>query len=804
VITPALVAFALLALQEPYRLPPKSVVDLIDAPVPPLVRVSPDAGWMLRVERDPLPTIADVSRRFLRLAGVRVDPVSNGPVRTTTQRAIQLVEIPSLRATTVPIAEGSRIGWVAWSHTSRRFAWTRVADAGTELWVAAVNEPTKPVRVTDRLNEMLMGPSWMPDGESLLAAVVPDGRGPEPPEPSVPKGPTIEATSGVTSPLRTFQDLLQSPHDEALFEHYATAQLAVFTLADGKRTLVGKPAIVDDAEPAPDGRHLRVTTIHRPFSYFMPSGMFPSAIEVWDLAGAVKYRVADLPLAENIPIEGVRTGPRSIAWRPDKGATLVWAEALDGGDPRKKVAPRDRWMTIDEPYEEPPREWFRTEHRATGCQWTEVPGEALVADYDRDKRWTRTQLVFVDDASSAPVVLESRSVRDRYGDPGRPLTRVSKTGSALVARDRDSIFRSGEGATPNGPRPFLDQQTVKPLRFEPNVGKLPTTRVWQCEADRYESVVQLTATSPRIRVITRHETPTSPPNYRLRSLPQGPTDPAFVALTTDLDPQPQIRDITKRLVKYKRADGVDLSATLYLPAGWKEGTRLPLLVWAYPLEFNDAATAGQVSANPNAFTRISGLSQLAMLTQGYAVMDDATMPVVGDPETMNDTFLEQIVASAKAAIDEAVREGVAERDQVAVGGHSYGAFMTANLLAHSDLFRAGVARSGAYNRTLTPFGFQSERRTLWEAPKSYVELSPFFSADRIRAPLLLIHGEDDSNPGTFPIQSERLFQAIKGTGGTARLVMLPKENHGYSARESVLHVQAETIEWLDAHVKRAP
>jgi len=274
-------------------------------------------------------------------------------------------------------------------------------------------------------------------------------------------------------------------------------------------------------------------------------------------------------------------------------------------------------------------------------------------------------------------------------------------------------------------------------------------------------------------------------------------------ITNFSDPASQLRGIKKQLVKYKRADGVDLSFTLYTPPNYKEGTRLPTLVWAYPLEFTDASVAGQVSGSTNRFTSIGGISHLFFLLNGYAVLDNATMPVVGDPETVNDTFIKQINDSAKAAIDKAVKMGVTDPERVGVGGHSYGAFMTANLLAHSDLFRAGIARSGAYNRTLTPFGFQGERRNFWEATELYTKISPFFYANKINEPILLIHGEADNNTGTFPIQSERLFAALQGTGGTARLVMLPHESHGYAGRESVEHTLYEMISWFDKYVKNA-
>jgi len=415
----------------------------------------------------------------------------------------------------------------------------------------------------------------------------------------------------------------------------------------------------------------------------------------------------------------------------------------------------------------------------------------IFGESDRDRRWTRATLADLDDPGIERV-LEDRSVRDRYGDPGSLVTESLPTGGRIVSQRGEWALRTGQGATPAGPFPFLARQSLSTGERED---------LWRTAEGSFEPIVAAWHEGDAIRFVTRHESPTSPPNLRLRTLDDPAAEP--VALTAFPDPTPQIRGVTKRLLTYERADGVPLSATLYLPADHREGEVHPLLVWAYPLEFNDPGTAGQVAASPNRFTRIDGASHLHLLTQGYAILDGATMPIVGHPETMNDTFIEQLVASAAAAIEAAVALGVADRERVAVGGHSYGAFMTANLLAHSDLFRAGIARSGAYNRTLTPFGFQAERRNLWEAREIYSEISPFFHADRIDEPILLIHGEEDDNSGTYPIQSQRLFAAIQGTGGTARLVLLPEEAHGYRARESVLHVLAETIEWLDRHVKTA-
>jgi len=395
-----------------------------------------------------------------------------------------------------------------------------------------------------------------------------------------------------------------------------------------------------------------------------------------------------------------------------------------------------------------------------------------------------------DNPSAAVKTIWDRSVQDRYGDPGTPLTRQLPTGRRAILQNGSSIYLQGAGATPQGDRPFLDRFDLTTLKSE---------RIFRCGDSSYESVVAL-LDDQASKFITRYESPKEPPNYFVRTAGQSEKK----ALTNFTDPMPQLRSIRKELVKYKRADGVDLSFTLYLPPDYKPGTRLPALIWAYPLEYTDAFTAGQVSGSTNRFTTIGGASHLFLLLAGYAVLDDATMPVIGDPETMNNTYVEQIVASAKAAIDKADEMGVIDRNRVGVGGHSYGAFMTANLLAHSDLFKAGLARSGAYNRTLTPFGFQSERRTFWEAPEMYFKVSPFMFANKIKEPILLIHGEADNNAGTHPIQSDRFYQALKGNGGNVRYVTLPLEAHGYGARESIEHTIWEMITWMDKYVKQSP
>ena len=777
-----------------YRLPPQEVVDIVDAPSSPQVRFSPDRNWMLLLEQDAMPSIEDLSRRMLRLAGLRIDPTANGRFRTAYHRGLKLKRVSNVEqdfaSFELQTKRGTGIGSISWSHRSDAFVYTVVSERGTALHVVRIDgdKITSGV-LLDNLSTSIGGFTWMPDGKSILCTTVPRDRGDEPASHAVPTGPNIQESSGNKSPTRTYQDLLSNISDEAIFEYYTRTQLTLVQLG-GEITLVDKPAIHSGFEPAPDGKHILRTIIQKPFSYLMTYRSFPHTIDVIDLQSDVQYKFADIPLAENIPIEGVRQGPRNVAWKTGEPATLVWVEALDGGDPNRQVSHRDRVMLSAAPFTQP-KETRRLEHRVSSVSFLARSHQMLTTEFDRDRRWTRQRLHDLSVASQGKILMD-RSIRDQYGDPGRLLVHPDGAGNPVPIQDGDWVYRNGRGASPQGMLPFIDRQNLKTLETE---------RLWRCSEGVYESVVGILRSSDTAKpeIITSQETPTTPPNYSIRNLE---TD-AITHLTHFADPTPQIRGIKKRLVKYERSDGVPLSATLYLPANYQEGTRLPLIVWAYPREFSDAKTAGQISASPSRLTRMSGITHLTLLTQGYAIMDNATMPVIGDPETMNDTFIEQIVDAAQAAINKAVALGVADPNRVGVGGHSYGAFMTANLLAHCDLFRAGVARSGAYNRTLTPFGFQSERRMLWDAKSVYYGISPFLHANKINEPLLLVHGEKDNNSGTFPIQSKRLYQAIKGTGGTVRLVMLPNESHGYRARESVLHTQAEMIDWFDTYVKNA-
>jgi len=519
----------------------------------------------------------------------------------------------------------------------------------------------------------------------------------------------------------------------------------------------------------------------------VPYQNFPSTVEVWDRKGTAVKKIAELPVADTVPNGGVLPGPRAYQWQPLAPATLVWAEALDNGDPKAKVPNRDKVLTLSAPFSAEPTELARTEYRYGGASWTDN-GALLLTENDRGKRWTRTWVI--DKPGASPRKVWDRSQEDQYNNPGTPQRTERASETSTVRQTGESIYLSGNGASPEGARPFLDRLNLTTLKSE---------RVFQTTGRTYESVIGV-LNNDGSQILTRYESRTEPPNVYVRDLKTNTRR----ALTNYTDPAPQLQGIQKQLVTYKRADGVDLSATLITPPNWTPAQgRLPTLLWAYPREFTDPNAAGQVTSSPNRYTAITGPSHLLFLTQGYAIIDDPTMPIVGPGETANDTYVQQLVASAQAAVDKAYQMGVTDRDRVGVGGHSYGAFMTANLLAHSDIFRAGIARSGAYNRTLTPFGFQNEQRTYWEVPQIYLNMSPFNFANKVNEPILLIHGEADDNSGTFPIQSERFYMALKGHGATVRYVTLPNEAHGYAARETILDVVAEMLNWSNEFVKNA-
>jgi dipeptidyl aminopeptidase/acylaminoacyl peptidase len=800
-----------------YNQPPKEILDVMRAPPPPSPLLSPTRDRLMLVTVDEYPSIAKVATPYLRLAGVRIEPGNHSQHDTPggygippCVSAIDLVQVADGKQTAVKLPASACARRPLWSADGQRFAFENVTADAVELWVGDAKSGAVRRLPGVRLNQMFGDQvQWMPDQKTLLVKLVAAQKAP-PAEAPGADGPGIQESLGATGQSSTYEnrDTLRNRHDEELFNYYGTSQLALVDAASGKITPVGKPGMYEELDVAPDGRHAVVIEIRPPYSYVTTFDRFPKQIDVWDLSrhaakgsNPVVREIAALPLADRVPNRGVPTGPRSFNWRATEPATLFWAEALDGGNPNVQAAERDKVMMLKAPFSGAPVEVTRTAQRFAGLSWSEQPNVALLGDYDVNRHWRRVWQINVDDAQNSRRLLWDMSTDEKYKNPGSPVHRQQANGAWVIKQEGDTIYLTGLGSSPDGDRPFLDKFNLKTQAKE---------RLFRSSKTSYEQFLGFAGNDTR-RLLTWHQSTTDTPNAFVRTLdkasdaaPEG--EPGWsstsVALTHLADPTPQVREIKKRLVKYKRADGIELSFTLYTPPGYKEGTRVPTILNAYPMDYADATQAGQTTGSQATFTRLRQYRLL--LLSGYAIIDSAAFPIVGDPRKAYDTYTEQLVANAKAAVDEAVRLGVADPDRIGVTGHSHGALMTANLLAHSDLFRAGVATSGSYNKSLTPFGFQNERRSVWEAPDVYTKASTFFYADKMKTPLLLVHGADDANPGTTPLQSVKLYEAIRGNGGITRLVMLPHEPHWYAARESNEQLVYEMLRWFDKYVKNAP
>lgn len=809
-----------------YQKPPEAIEKLLDAPPTPVVSVSPDTATLLVEQPADFPTIADVAQPRYRLAGIRFNPATSGPSVETYNIGLKLQAIPGgpERTITGLPAKLKAVG-ALWSPDSRHVAFLQRTEktaqaeesakragpkameaagsgAGLELWIVDVaTAKAHHAGSTVHMNAVLGRPcAWLPDSSGLLCKVVAADRGPAPAADAVPTGPVVSENLGKVRPAPTYEDMLENPQDEKIFEFYAGSQLAIVPLTGPVKPLPVK-GLIDDMSPSPDGRFGLVSVVHKPFSYTIPYERFPLVTEVITLKGAGEPRVlSDRPAVDNLPIsrDAVEAGPRNYQWRSDVPAMVVWVEAADGGDPKVKAAVRDRVEALSAPFTGEATTMLELPMRlqrgfgagaGTGIEW----GNEHLA-MATESRWADRKLRMLAFDPSTPgheTTIWEGSSQDRYHNPGRPVTHMNASGHPVLqlTADGSAIYFFSPGATPKGDQPFVGTVPVK--------GGEET--VLLRSADPYYG--QPIALAGPDGVLVRRESQTEPPNIFLSAM-RGRVSPLQV--THFASPYADVKLPTRQLLHYKRDDGVELTATLWLPAGYdKSQGPLPALLEAYPAEFKTRAAAAQVAGSTNRFPTFGwGGSPVYFAQVGYAVLENAAIPIIGEGDAQpNDTYVKQLVAGAKAAVDYAVSLGVVDRNRIGVMGHSYGAFMTANLLAHSNLFRAGIARSGAYNRTLTPYGFQNEERTYWQAPDVYHDMSPFSFADKIKAPILLIHGQADDNTGTYPIQSERFYAALKGQGATVRLVFLPLEAHHYSAHESLQHMLWEMDRWMDTYVK---
>lgn len=774
-----------------YQIPPKEIVELVEADNTPTVMVASEGNTMLLLDRPDYMSIEEASQPVIGLAGLRINSNNNTVVGTATYTGIKIKNINGeVAKTIVGLPQSLRAFDIKFNKDASKFSFLNAGTSSVELWV--VDVATSKARQIEGVKvNAIQGPSyiWKNDGHSLLVMSLPDDRGQIPTSSIVPEGPTVQDNDGVAAPARTYQNLLKNKDDIRLFEYFLTSQLKEVELSGNVKS-IGLPTIYRSFSISPDNNYLLTFEITKPYSFLVPISGFAYEVKVRDPKGQLIQKVYNSALAESVPLgfDSTIPGKRSFNWRADEEATLYWVEALDQGDSRKQVEYRDVLMTLKAPFQGEPKAYFKTKRRFAGISWSEK-GYAIVSERWRATREQKATLINSIDGKPVKEILD-RSSEDTYTDPGRFVMHKNKYDRSVLLLDdqnEPTVFTIAAGASGSGDKPFL-------MKWNLISGAMDT--LYRSNPPYYEMPVFFNNSG---KLILSRESNDEVPNYYALDLKTK----NFQPLTNFENPYPSLDGVRKNQVEYRREDGLSLSGTLYLPKDYKEGDGpLPLLMWAYPREFKTATAAGRVKGSPHRFVRLSWGSPIYWVNRGYAVLDNADMPIVGEGEAEpNDTFVEQLEQNARAAIDFLVEKGIADRNRVAVGGHSYGAFMTANLLAHTDLFAAGLARSGAYNRTFTPFGFQAEERTYWQAPEVYYRMSPFSYADKIKTPLLLIHGMDDENSGTFPIQSERLYNAIKGHGGTTRLVMLPKEFHGYRAKESILHTLWEMDRWLEIHVK---
>ncbi|MCI5054596.1 MAG: prolyl oligopeptidase family serine peptidase [Flavobacteriales bacterium] len=791
--------FAQNNLKSTWQSPPKDILDVLYAPKLPRTSTAPNGAYILLTDPVVYPTLSELAAPMHKLAGLRVNPKNNyyhGYHGGTNPR---LLKVDNGEIINLDLPEKAEILRTEWTSNGKKFALMVGFEDRVELWMGKVDGSTKKVP-NIIINPLIdLGVRWLPDQKRLLIRRI-NNRGEAPQKPTIPTAPKIlESTNATATSTYEARNLLETSYDDEAFSHFTSCELVIYNPETDEIKTIGKTDNYTNSSFSPDGNYILVERVVAPWSHEVAFWRFATEIEIWDPNGKLVSKIASLPVANQVPTHGVSEGPRFVSWNPSEASTLYWTEALDGGDPLAKAEYRDRIMKLKAPFKDEAEEVFKAEHRIIPYQSFWGQGEnqniLMLTQRERMKRHKYVWLLDIDKGTSKQWFDFDES--DVYANPGYPVFTKLKNGKRAFKIKNNKVYFKGKGGTPEGDRPFLDLRDITNNQSE---------RVFRCDPEKYEHFIDFADDD---QFILSSESSKEVPNLYLAKLgkkvkaEKGETTRQLTKqpITDFKDPTPELRKIEKRLIKYKREDGVELSFQLLLPPNYEEGTKLPTVLYAYPLEYSGAKTAGQVRGSTRRYMRIYGPSHKFFLMRGYAVLDNTAMPMIGDPETVYDTFVPQLVADAEAAVSKAVEIGIADPERIGVIGHSHGGLMVANLLAHTDLFSAGIARSGSYNKTNQPFGFQGERRSLFEARDVYIQVSPTFFADKVNEPVLVIHGNDDSNPGTLTPQSEVFYEAVKGSGGTARLVLLPFEDHGYRAKESVEHVIWEQLEWFDKYVK---
>lgn len=841
---------ALLA-TESYVRPPEVIERLVTAPRHlnvSLTQPSPDRRHFLKTQSEGLPSVEAFGKPHLYFAGLQVDPAANRARNLTTRGAagLELIDATTGESTRIETPKNATVSSPAWSPDGRQLAYIANFETASHIYVAdvATGKSTQLTR-TPLLATTVSTVDWSGDGKSVVAVLVPDNRKPEPRRPPVATGPQVRVwMDGQKSPQRNFWSLLEDPFDQELLEWFVTGQLALIDAKTRAVKKIGAPAMIRSVDVGPEGKFFRVTTMRKPFSYVVQYNSFGTTEEIWDAEGKILAEVAKRDLREAPDTSGGGgfgrgggDGPkRGLAWMPD-GQGMYFIEAQpgarrDSGDAPAAGAGRaggagrggaagggnrpDRVVRWNAPFG-PNDTTVLYRHNGPlasvlftddakmlfGAATTGGQGELFAVKLDEP---TRRHTIQRQRAWNGGLGGGGGRGGGRagggaddslafYATPGNLMTRRGTRGGQVAMMSSDSaVFLQGTRYFPNyleqAPREFIDKVVIA-------TGQ--KTNVFTGAADMYEDVAAALDDDLN-RVIVIRESPKQVPDSWLRDMKTG----QLTKLTNNRDYTPEYTNAVRRRVVVSRPDGIRFVTNVTLPSDWREGTRLPAFFWFYPYEYTSQSEYDRTLRNYNANRFPSGGTRTMeyLTTQGYAVVN-FNPPIIGEQGRMNDNYVADLRMNLYAVIDELDRQGWIDRNRLGIGGHSYGAFSTANAMVHTPFFKAGIAGDGMYNRTLTPNGFQSERRDLWEGQDTYLEMSPMLHVDQMQGALLMYHGMEDQNVGTAPISSIRMMQALRAQGKNSSLFMYPYEDHGPATLETNLDLWARWTAWLHIYVKNA-
>jgi dipeptidyl aminopeptidase/acylaminoacyl peptidase len=778
--------------QVRYKLPHEDIYSLASAQLAPVLKLDGDGKQAFFLHRKMYKGIEDLSIEEMKLGGMRTNPLNNTSARDTTYHNITHLDVDNGKESPISgLPQELKIVMTAYNFYQDHFAFLNVLNNDLELWVIDCKS-LEAKKVCNQINNNTGSPYiWLKDNRLLVNVVAKNRQNLINKKEQLPVGPVVMNNDGESFENRTYQDLLTDEIDEFNFEQLVLSDIYLVDL-DGQKTLWKEGGMHDGMSLSPDGNFIMLSEIQKPFAYTVPYDRFAYKTSIYDIEGNHVHLVVDTPLIDKLPqgFMAVSTGRRGLRWRSDQPSTLVWIEAQDGGDPANSVEYRDFVYEQIVPFNGEPRLMFKTKDRFAGIYFG---NDNLALIYER---WwanrNQRMILFNPQNLEESTLVDERNYQNLYDNPGQfTMIKNQYLHHVLHIEDDGVMYLSGDGVHPGGRRNFIDKYNYK-------TGE--KVRLFECNEPDMQEDISFVLNAKEGNIITVIQSKSDYPNFYKRNIYTGDK----VNIRKFDNPFKILGGIHKEQVTYTRADGLELKATMYLPVGHTIASAkdLPMIMYAYPTEYKDKSTASQRSDAAEDFIYPFWGSMLYWANRGYVILDDVSFPIIGEGDTQpNDTYVTQLVDSAKAAIDYMVGRGIVDRNKIGVAGHSYGGFMVAMLLTHTDFFAAGVARSGAYNRTLTPFGFQSEERNYWQAKDVYNAMNPFMDADKMKTPMLLIHGKEDNNPGTFTIQSERYFAALKSQGANVRLVLLPLESHSYAGEESIMHVLAEQDDWFEKYLK---